>query len=374
MRKRVDIRLTVAAAFILAFTATVNANDVDTVNINAVDTINTNTVNSVDTVDAANAANADNVDTISMNITHTVGGVSAVNKDSSESGKHPPASKPDAAPPPLLGAYWGLGVGLSVGTVPIFPMWQRYFPNTLRQFGLSDTGSGETAPLRYNIIESPDAFNFALPFRLSVYSVGEKRVFSFSVSFFRNSKDFQSTLYITDTVTRRIDILERLAYYSASIEAAGNWAIPPVFFSVDGSQQTFLSLALGLSPVNAFTRECEIENDFNNNDTRMQTVADSVKKTLATISGNGLSLSWRIGISVIKRYPSGYGSELGLYYSGSYSNRFYSDGVRLTEEHIKTRGTDLNAESVTGGKPLSFLSNQAEFRATLLVPAGRKKN
>jgi len=372
MRKRVDILcLTAAAMFILAFTVAVNANDVDAVNINTVDTINTNTVNSVDTVDAANA---DNVDTNSMNITHTVGGVSAVNKDSSESGKRPPASKPDADPPPLLGACWGFGVGLSVGTVPIFPMWQRNFPNTLRQLGLPDTSNGEKTLLRYRVTESPDAFNFALPFRLSLHSIGEKRSFSFSVMFFRNSKEFQSTLDISDTAARRINILERLSYYSASIEAAGDLAIPPIFFSVDGSQQTFLSLALGLSPINAFTRECEFENDFNNNDARMQAVADSVKKTFATISGNGLSFSWRIGISVIKQYPSGYGSELGLYYSGSYSNLFYSDGVRLTEEHIKTRGTDINAESVTGGKPLSFLSNQAEFRATLLVPTARKKN
>jgi len=372
MRKRVDICSTAAAAFILAFTAAVNADDVDTVNISTVDTINTNIVNTIDTIDTVDTDNADNVDTISMDIIHTVGGISAVNKDSSVTDSRQPSAKPDAAPPPLLGAYWGFGAGLSVGTVPIFPMWQRHFPNTLRKLGLSDTGNGETALLRYDIVESPDAFNFALPFRLSVYSVGEKHVFSFSVSFFRNSKDFQSTLYITDTVTRRIDILERLNYYSVSIEAAGNFAIPPIFFSVDGSQQTFLSLALGLSPVNAFTRESEFETDFNNNDTRMQAAADSVKKTFAAISGNGLSFSWRIGISVIKRYPSGYGSELGLYYSGAYSNRFYSDGTRLTEEHIKTRGADLNAENVTGGKPLSFLSNQAEFRATLLVPAGKR--
>jgi len=365
MLNRSNIYLTAAAAFILALAAAVNANDIDTVNINTVDTINTDSVNSVDSVDTDNTANA-------VNIIDTVNTVNAVNKDQSVTDGLQLSLKPDTAPTLLSGAYWGFGIGLSVGNVPIFPMWQRNFPTTLRQLGLSDTGNGETAPLRYDIIESPDTFNFALPFRLSIHSVGEKHVFSFSVLFFRNSKDFQSTLYITDTVTRRINILEKLAYYSVSIEAAGNWAIPPVFFSVDGSQQTFLSLALGLSPINSFTRECEIETDFKDNDTRMQAAADSVKKMFATISGNGLSLSWRIGISVIKRYQSGYGSELGLYYSGAYSNRFYSDGVRLTEEHIKTRGADLNAESVTGGKPLSFLSNQAEFRATLLVPTRKR--
>jgi len=104
----------------------------------------------------------------------------------------------------------------------------------------------------------------------------------------------------------------------------------------------------------------------------MSSVADSVRKAFATLSGNGLSLSWRIGLSAIKRYPSGYGAEFGLFYSGSYSNYFYSDGVRLTEDHIKTRGADLNAENVVGGKPLSFLSSQAELRVTVLVPTRKR--
>jgi len=385
MRKTADIRLTAAAAFILASAAAVNAQNI--VNIKdslydggGVDNINTvNAIDAADAVDTVNSINTadivDNVDTV-----NTVNAVSAVNKDSSAAGKLPPRPpKPDAADPPLLsGAYWGFGAGLSVGTVPIFPMWQQYFPNSLRLSGLSpdfaaDKNNGDTAQLLYRMIERPDAFNFAIPFRLSLYSVGEKHVFSLAVSFFRNSKEFHSTLETADAATRRINITERLAYYSASIEAAADWAIPSIFFSVDGTQQTFLSFALGLSPINSFTRRCEFENNFNNSDARMQSVADSVKKTFAAVSGNGLSLSWRAGVSVVKRYPSGYGAEFGLYYSGSYSGGFYSDGVRLTEDHIKTHGADLNAESVTGGKPLAFFSNQAEFRATLLVPA-KKKN
>jgi len=383
MRKTADIRLTAAAAFILASAAAVNAQNIVKIKDSLYDgggVDNINTVNAIDTVNAVDTVNSINTADIVDNV-DTVNTVSAVNKDSSAAVKRPPRPpKPDAAdPPPLSGAYWGFGAGLSTGTVPIFPMWRKHFPDSLRLLGLSpafaaDADKGDTVRLRYRVTEPPDAFNFAIPFRLSLYSVGEKHVFSFAVSFFSNSKEFRSTLETADTATRRINITERLAYYSASIEAAADWAIPSIFFSVDGAQQTFLSFALGLSPINSFTRECEFENDFNSGDARMQSVADSVKKSFAAISGNGLSLSWRAGVSVVKRYPSGYGAEFGLYYSGSYSGGFYSDGARLTEDHIKKRGADLNAESVTGGKPLAFFSNQAEFRATLLVPNGRKKN
>jgi len=208
-----------------------------------------------------------------------------------------------------------------------------------------------------------------MPFCLSLYNIGETRTYSFTVSFFRNSKAFQSELTAgSDTAARRIGVLEKLDFYSASVEAAVRWAIPADFFSIDGTQQTSLTLTLGASPINTFTRESEIKTTFDGGDARMQSVADSAKRAFAALSGNGLSLSWRIGVSTIKRYPSGYGAEFGLFYSGAYSGYFYSDGVRLTEEHIKTRGADLNADGVINGRPLSFLSNQAEFRATLLVP------
>jgi len=359
LRKTVDIYLIlILAAFIFAFA--VNAEDVvndngsidtDTVSIqsdggndvNAIDTVNT--VNNVDT----------NVDTINA--------VNTVNNDSSKINKRPSPIKPITEPLKLSGAYWGLGLGLSVGTVPIFPMWQKYFPDSLRiNFSNDDTTS-----LRNSVIESPDAFNFTVPLCLSLYSIGDKQVFSFTVSFFRNSKEFQSEL------SEAVNVLERLIYYSVSIEAADRWEIPPIFFSIDGTQRTLLTLALGASRIN-FVRESEINKLSDRDDGRTQTIFNTAKKTFATLSGNGLSLSWRVGISAIKRYQSGYGAEFGIFYSGAYSNYFYSDGVRLTEDHIKVRGADLTSENVVNGKPLSFISNQAEFRVTLLVPTRKGGN
>ncbi len=365
-----------AAILTVAFTVAVNADDIVKDNDSLPDTSLSNATGA-ESVSRDSGDIVGGVDTV--NIVDTFDNINAVDtvyKDSSATGKRSAHPKTNDEPPRLSGAHWGFGVGLSVGVVPIFHIWQRHLPDSLRHIGLSPAFAADTvadaATLRYRVTELPDAFNFAVPLSISLYNIGEKRVFSLTVSFFRNVKEFQSTLSIdSDVATRRIDILERLTYYSASIEAALRWTIPPIFFSINGSQQTLLTVALGASPVNAFTREDEIQTDFDDGDARMRAVADSVGKTLSALSGNGLSLSWRIGISVVKRHQSGYGSEIGLFYNGSYGGRFYSDGVRLTESHIKTRGADLNAQNVINGKPLSFLSNQAEFRATLLVPTRR---
>jgi hypothetical protein len=361
---------------IIAFTAVVNAEDavvdnVDTPYINAdsVDAGRVDTVN-VDT----RYVSADSVDAINVDTNN----IAAKNADTAVLTVNPamPNIKPNDEPPRLSGAYWGFGMGISVGDAPIFAMWQKHFPDTLQTFGLypgSGANGDDTVLLRYRVTESPDAFNFTMPFNLSLYRVGETRTFSFAVSFFHNSKQLRSELSInSDSASRRVGMFETLAFYSVSIEAAGGFAIPPAFFSIDGTQQTLLTLAVGASPVNAFTRSCEFEQNFDAGDARLSAAADSVKKAFAALSGNGLSLSWRVGISAIKRYPSGSGVEFGLFYSGAYRGYFYSDGVRLTEEHIKTRGLDINAESVAGGKPLAFLSNQAEFRVTFLVPAKSK--
>jgi hypothetical protein len=388
MRKTAKLLRLYATASVIALTVTVNAqdaataNDVDTNSVNA-DSVGTTNINPDNSVNVSNV-NADNIDTanVSANNVNTDTVTVDISKVKVDTANIAVTSPPDINrnaddTQPLSGACFGIGLGLSVGTAPIFPMWQKSFPDSLRKLGLSptsgaDENGNDTALLRYRVTESPDAFNFALPFCLSLYSIGEKHVFAFTVSFFQNNKEFQAEISINSD--RRLSVLERLTYYSVFMEATAQWAIPAAFFSIDGTQQTLLSLTLGASPVNTFTRKCDIITSFNkDNDARMKNVIDSVKNAFAAQTGNGLSLSWRIGISSIKRYPSGYGAEFGLFYSGSYSGYFYSNGVRLTEEHVKTRGMDINAESVTGGKPLSFLSNQAEFRATLLVPTKKRK-
>jgi len=212
IRKRVRIGLIVAAfalifAFVVDAEMLVNAvSDVDTVNnVNTVNTVSdVDTINNVYTADNVNesindssdtARHVDNYDKLTVSTTDA-------DKDSSSVSKRPPPPMISNDPPQLSGAYWGFGLGLSVGTVPVFPMWQKNFPDSLSRLGLSpafaaDAEKGDTALLRYRVIESPDKFNNTAPFHLSLYSVNEKQIFSLTLSFFRNSKEFQSELSST---------------------------------------------------------------------------------------------------------------------------------------------------------------------------------
>jgi hypothetical protein len=282
----------------------------------------------------------------------------------------PAAVKPDTAK--LAGTYLGFGVGLSVGTIPIFTKWQDALPDSMQRFGITplfgrDMVPGDTMFLRYRIAQPPDQFNFTLPFAVSVHNINAGSATSYALSFFHTSKQFQAEIFPhLDTSNRRVHIHETLRYYSLTLEATYMKAIPPEFFSVDGAQQTFLSMSIGASPVNVMTRSGGVKADLAEDDLRMRAVADSARTRLGNLSANGMSFSWRIGFSTIRNYGQGGGLELGLYYGGSYTFRFYADG-----EQIMTGS--INADDDNADKPLTFLSNRIEFKATFLMSSNRAK-
>ncbi|MCL2218710.1 MAG: hypothetical protein FWC23_02170 [Chitinispirillia bacterium] len=272
----------------------------------------------------------------------------------------------------MAGTYFGFGAGLSIGSIPVFTMWQNTLPETMGRLGITqnfgaDPLVNDTMPLRYRVSEIPDQFNFTLPLSVSLHSIKPGSAMSFALSFFHNSKQFQSILlFDRDTLNRRISIYETMRYYSLSIEAAYQKAIPPVFFSIDGAQQAYLSMSIGLSPINTFTRDNGVKLSAPENDLRMQTLADSVQKSFTGLSSNGMSLIWRFGISTIKSYGQGGGIEMGLYYGGSYASYFYNEGERVNNGQI-------DPASLNAGKPLSFISNRIEFKAAFLRSSSSEK-
>ncbi|MCL2182267.1 MAG: hypothetical protein FWB85_02205 [Chitinispirillia bacterium] len=283
-----------------------------------------------------------------------------------------PKTRPDTSSK-ISGAYWGFGIGLSVGSIPVFDLWRNALPNTMPLLGITpDFGSslvqGDTLPLRYSVSEPPDQFSFTLPFCISLHNIKEKSATAFALSFYQNSKQFQSIFQFTgDSLGRRVSIYETLSYYSLSIEAAYMREIPPVFFSIDGSQRSYLSMTICASPINTFTRDHGVKNEAPKGDPRMQALADSVSKNLAPkLTANGMSLSWRLGICAIRNQGQGSGLEIGLYYSGSYAASFQSEGAKITTGQIDPKDKDA-------GKPLSFLSNRIEFKATFLMSSNRDK-
>jgi len=276
-----------------------------------------------------------------------------------------PNAKPDSIPK-LSGTFFGLGFGLSIGNIPLFTMWQNALPTTLKHLDLPNTFidqlNNDTLPLRYSVVESPEQFNFVLPFSVSIYNVRENSVTAFSLSYFQNSKQFQSTIASGhDSLGQRVNVHEILRYYSFTIEASYHAAIPPAFFSIDNAQQSFFSLGIGVSPLNYFSREGAASASKANSP--MQAVADSAAAKLTGLSANGMAVTWRLGINTLKGYANG-GIEMGLFYSGSYSAYFYSNGEEVTKHQIHPVDGEVD-------KPLSFLSNRVEFKVSFIRPTKR---
>jgi hypothetical protein len=296
---------------------------------------------------------------------------------SAENTGRPPGKQNTHTPPDttamMAGAYWGFGIGLSIGSVPVFGLWRNALPDTMRHLGITtpffgaDPLTGDIQPLQYRVTEAPDNFNFTLPFSISIRDIKPSRATVLALSFFHSGKQFQSEFYfLNDTLNRRVSLYENLSYYSVALEAAYMAAIPPVFFSINGTQQAYFTVAAGASPINTLTRNNGIKIEAPADDPRMQALADSVQKSLAKLKTNGMSLSWRVGISALRNYGQGGGLEMGLYYGGTYTTYFYNDG-----ERINTGQIDPNNDGAD--KPLSFLSNRIEFKVTFLMSPDHKK-
>jgi hypothetical protein len=279
------------------------------------------------------------------------------------------ATKSDTAV--IEGKYYGFGMGLSLGAIPLFSTWKIALLDSLSRIDITpsfgrDSATNNLGDLKHNVIEAPEEFNFFIPLHISLYSVKENRSASLGLSFFSNVKQFQAEIVPTlDTGGRLVNIYETMKFYSLALEASWQMAIPPEYFSITGSQKTFVSLTLGLSPVQYISRDGDVR--VTNGDTRMQSVADTVKKKMMPdFSANGASASWRVGIGTLKSLQNGSALEMGLYYSGAYSGYFFRDGKKVMKSdiHIGEDETD---------NPLSFISNRIEFKVTYLIPVKREK-
>ena len=270
----------------------------------------------------------------------------------------------------MEGKYYGLGMGLSLGAIPLFSTWKNALLDSLNRIGIpnnfeSDTLTGNTGTLRHKIVEAPEEFNFFIPLNVSLYSVKENRSASIGLSFFSNVKQFQAEIAPDLEDERAVSIFETMRFYSLTVEASWQMAIPPEYFTIKNSQKTFVSLTLGLSPVQYISRYGDVNTV--NEDERMRAVADTVKKKMMPdFSANGASASWRIGVGTLKKLQNGNGLEMGLYYSGAYSGYFFRDGDRVMKSAIHIAKDEVD-------NPLSFLSNRIEFKLTYLIPVKREQ-
>ena len=289
-------------------------------------------------------------------------------------GPQPALSQPSPrANSNLLG---GIGFGFTIGNVPLFNTWKNSLPDSLRHVGL-DPGFGKILPdsvnsisadtmgLIYIISERPEIYNMTVPVYLSVQRIKEDELTSLGLSFFHTSKQFQSMVFPgRDTLGRRVNIHEKLSFYSLALEVGYQKVIPDQYFKIEGVDKTYFTAALSASPLSAFSKKASVTTSVPAGDIRMHTAADIIKTHLTTLSSNGVALSWRLGISTMKRNPLGGGMDLGVHYSGSWYTLFTHNGFPTLNKHIHTQAPKPD-------RPLSFLSNRIEFRVSFLRAIGK---
>ncbi len=268
------------------------------------------------------------------------------------------------------GFLLGAGMGFSIGSIPLFTLWQKSLPDSLSRFGLDASSESilpdtlnaveaDTNRLTYEIIEKPEVYNITLPLYLSLMHVKDDRMLTLSASFLYTGKQFQATVYPQpDTLDRRVTISEKMNFYSLALELEYQKAIPPHYFRIEGTDQVFLSAAFSLSPLSTFSKKTQARTSVPSKDLRMQSIRDTVQSRLNPFSSRGAALAWRFGISSLKRYQGGGGLQIGLHYSGSWHSFFSSDGSKVLNR-------DIYHKAPKADNPLSFVSNRIELKVSI---------
>ncbi|MCL2690559.1 MAG: hypothetical protein FWE57_12040 [Chitinispirillia bacterium] len=268
----------------------------------------------------------------------------------------------------------GLGAGMSIGSIPLFTLWQNSLPDSISHIGIAPEfgrvdAVNDTFNLRYVITEAPEVFNLFFPLTAYVYNIKDDRIASLGLSFFYTSKQFQAMIHpeLVDTLERRVNIDEKLSLYSFALEVGYQKAIPPEYFSITGSEKTLFSASLAATPFNMFKRSGNVKTSVPESDERMQAVAENVRKNITDLSSNGKALSWRLGLTTLRRYNEISAVEMGLFYGGSYSALFYD------KNGSRTRKGQIHIAENERDKNLTFLQSRIELRMVFLRSLCRER-
>ena len=265
----------------------------------------------------------------------------------------------------------GIGAGWSLGDFSVLNIWKKSLPGSLQNFGIDaysfrvepDTTlpdslwEADTAQLKYQVKEKPNDYNMVFPIKLSFYKVRENDRFSASLSFMLVSKKFKASVFaVDDSLDRRVDIREKMVLYSLAVEAMYGHKIPERYFSINGVERSDFVAGIGIAPLVSLKTSSSTK--LYSDDLRISAVNDSIVGALDKLTSYGISLSFRAGISTIRKLESNSALEIWISYNLNWYNYFYSNNKRIFFSDID-RYTKNNKE-------LSFLSNRFEITFSLL--------
>ncbi len=200
--------------------------------------------------------------------------------------------------------FRGVGIGWSLGGMPIYESWQG---------GLIDEASGlpaftdwvDSIPIRFNEITTPDEYHTAFPVGVTFVPFVSENSYSAIDLDFRFMTKTQELSWKSDSIS--VDFWNRtrkLRYFDGTVGLTTHLGIRPRYFSVKGVDRTSLVLGTSFCPLSAVQIIREDSSPF----------LDTAYS--ATDMYYGLGASWKIGVSTLRQTSPGRGLEIGTMYAG----------------------------------------------------------
>lgn len=278
----------------------------------------------------------------------------------------------DTAVQSLNGWHFGYGIGFSLGSLDILKSWERTLPTSLDSLGLdsksfmkSDTTNGPLLPtdttlIEFKQLEEPTTYSITFPFTVSISRFREYDRFMSSLSFSYISKQQKALIFSkNDTTGSRVDIRNKIIFYSLTLNVMYSRQIPPEYFAINKFDRTDFFIGLGLSPLVSIGTSYKVSSHYDTQNERMKSIEQVVLDSAhSSLNAYGLAASFRAGINTVRHLSAKRSLEVTLAWSLNKYDYFKNNGVKVFEKDI-----DKNSESTS---ELSFLSNRFDISFSLL--------
>jgi hypothetical protein len=243
------------------------------------------------------------------------------------------------------GTILGGGVGLSIGSIKVFTLWNNGLPQSLADLGLKDTSfrrAGDTLLLTFTTKQAPDVYNMTFPLAVGLGRLSAAHRCEAAVSFSMLSKNFRSAVAVGSASSsggRIIDISQSIRLYAVTLDLLYGKAIPERYLTIAGADRTDGIAGVSLTPFVGVSTTTGISAPVPS-DLRLQAVRDSVARGLHQVSASGIAFGWRMGIAKMRHLSKNGCIEGRLCYCGAWTTAFRKTGGMLTEKEIGSKSND----------------------------------
>jgi hypothetical protein len=269
-----------------------------------------------------------------------------------------------------LRPFWGLGAGFSLGSFPVFDVWQRGLPDSLGTFGIPaitvikgifpNGDTLDTLHLLYDEKVPPNAYTIYFPVTFSRYfGTSEKQYTAVDLSLFLLYKKLQAEIR-DDSSTNRVSLKQSFGFYTCALWLRYQRSIPERYFTIGELRQSSISFGFDFHPL-VYVRK---KNTVTVEDGSNPLFVDFKNRAAASLTESsefGLGLSWKAGISAIKKYSSNTGLEVRLLYLGQW---FIFPG---------TNETAINQNAPSNKENYSFICHRLAVQMALLRGVKKEK-